>query len=162
MVLAGLVACGGEAAEGKEVPSWHFVLDTQMDAASAELVTAAIEDWRAALPCEATITVARGLVALGPLPAHGTIEAMVGPLPASAAEGSTATCTASAPITARGARTVFLPELDGKAALRRAARHEIGHAFGLPHAPSGAMREVEPEELSASDVEAYAARWCER
>lgn len=38
--------------------------------------------------------------------------------------------------------------------------HELGHAMGLDHQPTGIMRDPPEDTVGPSDVEAYAARWC--
>lgn len=140
---------------------WEIVLDPNVPASRAEAVRGALVDWQNAVPCGLGFYFVTGPTtwfADEKLPAPGTIEVrMEADLP----DGATGWANS---FTNGGSRIAFKIGADD-ADLPRVARHELGHAFHLPHddgpAPSlmngfvGRYRDIQ-----SRDVEAYAAIWC--
>ncbi len=157
--------------------SWKIVVDPGVPEWRAEETQGALLDWQAASPCPVSFEVVRAPVtrvdymdrllnhfdySVLPAPLPGTIEVgMASELP----DGSTGWGEWYVSWGNRlGSRVAYL-ETENRDDFRRVARHELGHAFGLPHndldpsvmCSSGCVREV---EIMPADVAAFALLWC--
>lgn len=148
-----------EPDDGLEPITWDLVFDAVNDADRLEVLEAA-GLWRQALagscPVQFSVYIGEppGVVPAG----KHAILVSVGPLNTGQL-GWTWWYTADVPWD-YGARIVMAPN-GNRESFRGAAKHELGHAFKLDHAPTGVMQDQLHEGvITLHDVELYGKRWC--
>lgn len=152
--------------------SWRIVIDPNVPAWRAEVTRQALRDWERSVSCPVSFEVVRGPTTAvdymsstpaPPAPPSGTIEIrMVHELPDQATGWAEWFGDSAGRL---GARLAFR-DADNAADFRRVARHELGHAFWLPHndeEPS-LMRSTgcDHAEIMPADVRTFDALWCGR
>lgn len=148
------------------VPAWHVIVDPNVPDSRVSVIRSALEEWAAIVPCTFVFEISRAEVPayeLGkpdvPPPAFMTMTIrMYDSLPM--ANGVEATgwgesypdAGSRIGFTVRGSRGDF----------PRVARHELGHAFHVPHLEGcdSVMSNCGPAKLTRVDATAYAAVWC--
>ncbi len=181
--LLALAGCAAPASESEapavqtvgtsaEVPTteiarvWTIVVDPAVPPPLVEALRSALRDWQAAVSCGFSFDVVYGQTRgfdEYPLPAAGTIEFRTSDvLPAATASGKVLGYGETYP--RFGSRVEVLPTiLDLGALAAHVLRHELGHAFGLPHddlEPSEMGTASKWRSLQAADVENYGQIWC--
>ena len=143
---------------------WHVIVDPGVPEFEAAEIEHALEAWKAVIPCGFDWTLERAAVGSWDdvLPA-GTLAIKMGEPPQG--NGAVGQTLRPAPpnFFLEGATIVLQPNYRCDD-FPRVAQHELGHGFGLPHAPGGVM--VDPgvvgARVNATDAAVYASHWCPR
>ena len=159
VVASALSAAGPRSLDYAKV--WTVVFDTNVPSWRADVVRSALAEWQTAAPCGVSFVVTTGATlpdVLGVWPAPGTIEVR---MEAELEDGKSTGIGFWYP---NGGSRITFQIGASDADFPRVARHELGHAFHLPHndaAPSlmsgttDTCRTIQP-----ADVATYAAVWC--
>lgn len=136
---------------------WKIVIDSRTDESNRQEILLALDAWKAVIPCPTVFDISVEPVT-DELPPAGTISVRL----ANFVDPNTVGYTYwESGVT--GARILLLPKVEVGDDYQRVVRHELGHAFELPHQTVPSIMLDPPtrdDHIHPVDIRSYAARWC--